>query len=62
MNSLCYFLQEKEKLASLEEKYSELSEGQAFTDNPVAIKEVKEYSFTANTYTSKVHIWLSLKQ
>ncbi|XP_033834314.1 pleckstrin homology-like domain family B member 2 [Periophthalmus magnuspinnatus] len=35
-NNLLVMLQkEKEKLASLEEKYSELSEGQAFANNPI---------------------------
>lgn len=39
-NNLVLMLQkEKEKLASLEGKYAELSEGQNFTNNPVAIKE-----------------------
>ena len=34
-------LQEREKLVSLEGKYAELSEGQTFSNNPVAIKEVQ---------------------
>lgn len=39
-NNLLIMLQkEKEKLASLEEKYAQLSEGQAFNNNPVSIKE-----------------------
>ncbi|XP_071384956.1 pleckstrin homology-like domain family B member 2 [Centroberyx affinis] len=39
-NNLLLMLQkEKEKLASLEGKYAELSEGQAFANNPVTIKE-----------------------
>ncbi|KAM3869463.1 pleckstrin homology-like domain family B member 2 [Diretmus argenteus] len=39
-NNLLIMLQkEKDKLASLEGKYAELSEGQAFANNPVAIKE-----------------------
>ncbi|XP_042355737.1 pleckstrin homology-like domain family B member 2 isoform X2 [Plectropomus leopardus] len=39
-NNLLIMLQkEREKLASLEGKYAELSEGQTFTNNPVAIKE-----------------------
>lgn len=38
-SALC--LQEREKLVSLEGKYAELSEGQTFTNNPVAIKEVR---------------------
>ncbi|XP_033505795.1 pleckstrin homology-like domain family B member 2 isoform X5 [Epinephelus lanceolatus] len=39
-NNLLVMLQkEREKLVSLEGKYAELSEGQTFTNNPVAIKE-----------------------
>ncbi|XP_031725065.1 pleckstrin homology-like domain family B member 2 isoform X3 [Anarrhichthys ocellatus] len=39
-NNLLVMLQkEREKLASLEGKYAELSEGQTFTNNPVAMKE-----------------------
>ncbi|XP_069002573.1 pleckstrin homology-like domain family B member 2 isoform X2 [Embiotoca jacksoni] len=39
-NNLLIMLQkEREKLVSLEGKYAELSEGQTFTNNPVAIKE-----------------------
>ncbi|KAM9846811.1 pleckstrin homology-like domain family B member 2 [Aulostomus maculatus] len=39
-NNLLVMLQkEREKLASLEGKYAELSEGQNFTNNPAAIKE-----------------------
>ncbi|XP_059208436.1 LOW QUALITY PROTEIN: pleckstrin homology-like domain family B member 2 [Centropristis striata] len=39
-NNLLVMLQkEREKLASLEGKYAELSEGQKFTTNPAAIKE-----------------------
>nr|XP_040036230.1 pleckstrin homology-like domain family B member 2 isoform X2 [Gasterosteus aculeatus aculeatus] len=39
-NNLLVMLQkEREKLASLEGKYAELSEGQSFTNNPVAMKE-----------------------
>ncbi|XP_074466175.1 pleckstrin homology-like domain family B member 2 isoform X2 [Sebastes fasciatus] len=39
-NNLLVMLQkEREKLASLEGKYAELSEGQSFTNNPGAIKE-----------------------
>ncbi|XP_028277296.1 pleckstrin homology-like domain family B member 2 isoform X2 [Parambassis ranga] len=39
-NNLLIMLQkEREKLVSLEGKYAELSEGQNFTNNPVAIKE-----------------------
>lgn len=39
-NNLLVMLQkEKEKLASLEEKYVELSEGQVFNNNPMSIKE-----------------------
>ncbi|XP_051258282.1 pleckstrin homology-like domain family B member 2 isoform X2 [Dicentrarchus labrax] len=39
-NNLLIMLQkEREKLASLEGKYAELSEGQAFTNNPVTITE-----------------------
>ncbi|CAN9501411.1 unnamed protein product [Ophioblennius macclurei] len=39
-NNLLIILQkEREKLVSLEGKYAELSEGQNFTNNPVAIKE-----------------------
>ncbi|XP_030010923.1 pleckstrin homology-like domain family B member 2 isoform X2 [Sphaeramia orbicularis] len=39
-NNLLIMLQkEKEKLATLEGKYAELSEGQVFANNPVAIKE-----------------------
>ncbi|XP_070773458.1 pleckstrin homology-like domain family B member 2 [Enoplosus armatus] len=39
-NNLLVMLQkEREKLASLEGKYAELSEGQTFTNNPVAITE-----------------------
>ncbi|XP_044227277.1 pleckstrin homology-like domain family B member 2 isoform X1 [Thunnus albacares] len=39
-NNLLVMLQkEREKLASLEGKYAELSEGQTFTNNPAAIKE-----------------------
>lgn len=36
-----WHLQERDKLVSLEGKYAELSEGQTFSNNPVAIKEVR---------------------
>uniref|UniRef100_A0A8C6SU39 Pleckstrin homology-like domain, family B, member 2a n=1 Tax=Neogobius melanostomus TaxID=47308 RepID=A0A8C6SU39_9GOBI len=55
-NNLLVMLQrEKEKLASLEEKYAELSEGQAFNNSPISIKEVKE----AASISSK-HRWPEL--
>lgn len=40
-NDVFCCLQEREKLTSLEEKYAELSEGQAFTSNPLTITEVR---------------------
>ena len=44
-------LQERDKLVSLEGKYAELSEGQSFTNVPVAIKEVGvSYSYNNTSY------------
>ncbi|KAF1378619.1 hypothetical protein PFLUV_G00192420 [Perca fluviatilis] len=50
-NNLLIMLQkEREKLASLEGKYADLSEGQTFTNNPTAIKE---YSLKERRRSSK---------
>lgn len=48
---LSWCLQEREKLVSLEGKLSELSEGQNFTNVPVAIKEVGgSYYYNSTLY------------
>ncbi|XP_034746174.1 pleckstrin homology-like domain family B member 2 isoform X6 [Etheostoma cragini] len=51
-NFLVMLQKEREKLASLEGKYAELSEGQTFTNNPAAIKEAS-YSLKERRRISK---------